>query len=131
MAFFNWKPEYSVGNANIDGQHKALVGYVNDLFEALSAGKGRGVLGQVLANLAHYTVEHFNQEEAVMRTAGYPDLAAHQEKHRKMKAKVASLMDEFNNGTLSNPIQITDFLKNWLKKHILETDMAYAPYLND
>ncbi|MCP4692450.1 MAG: hypothetical protein GY859_30680 [Desulfobacterales bacterium] len=31
---------------------------------------------------------------------------------------------------ISNPIQITNFLKDWLGKHIMQTDKAYGPFLN-
>jgi hemerythrin len=59
----------------------------------------------------------------------YPEFAAHKEKHAKMALKVKELYEQFRKGTISSPIQITNFLKDWLGKHIKETDMKYGPYL--
>ena len=41
MALFGWKSEYSVGIEKFDRQHRLLVGYINALYEALRAGRGR------------------------------------------------------------------------------------------
>jgi hemerythrin len=35
MAFIDWKPEYSVGHAEIDQQHRKLVEIINSLYEAM------------------------------------------------------------------------------------------------
>lgn len=73
MAFFEWKNEYSVGIAKIDGQHKALVGFLNELFEAMRAGKGKDALDAVMKNLVEYTKTHFATEENFMKQYKYPD----------------------------------------------------------
>ncbi len=129
MAYFEWYPTYSVENAKIDEQHRRLVGYLNELYEAMSAGKGGDALQKILSGLFLYTRTHFADEEALMAKAGYPDLEKHREKHRKMTEQVTSLNTAYRNGEVSSPMQISNFLKNWLMKHILETDKKYAPFL--
>ncbi len=130
MAFFAWKDEYSVGVKKFDEQHKRIVGYLNELYEAMKEGKGRDVLGEVLNGLLEYTGSHFQAEESLMKLYKYPDFDAHRMKHQKMARHVANLIEKFNSGEISNPIQITNFLKDWLGKHIMQTDMAYGPFLN-
>ncbi|MFH1982046.1 MAG: bacteriohemerythrin [Pseudomonadota bacterium] len=130
MAFFDWKEDYSVGIQKIDLQHKKLVGYLNDLYEAMRAGHGKDALEKVLNGLVSYTKTHFADEEKLMADGGYPDVDAHRQKHEKMAAKVGAFYQQYREGTISNPIQITNFLKDWLVKHIMETDRQYGPYLN-
>lgn len=129
MAFFTWTEEMSVGIPRIDQQHRKLVGFLNELYEAMHAGKGRETLGDVLSQLLLYTKTHFAAEEAAMGAHRFPGLAAHRATHAKMAEKVKGLCEQYRQGTLSSPIQIANFLKEWLARHILETDKQYAPYL--
>ncbi len=131
MAFFDWQANYSVGIQKIDDQHKELVRHLNNLYEAMHAGKGKDALDTVMTGMVRYTREHFITEESLMRDHQYPGYDAHRKKHQRMTARVLELKAEFDAGQLSNPLQMVNFLKDWLGKHILETDMAYGPYLNE
>ena len=51
MSLFQWKESYSVGNTEIDAQHKRLFQLAEDLHTAMTAGKGKQVLTQTLAML--------------------------------------------------------------------------------
>lgn len=130
MAFFEWKEDYSVGIKKIDEQHKKLVTYLNDLYEAMKSGKGKEALDGILNGLVHYTKDHFTTEESLMKLYDYPEYEAHKQKHDKMAEHVVKLKHKVDSGEISSPRQIADFLKEWLAKHILSTDQQYGPYLN-
>lgn len=129
MALFPWKDEYSVGVEKLDQEHRKLLGFLNELYSAMEAGKGRETLGKVLSQLVDYTRTHFASEESLMKLYGYEGYASHKAKHDKMAGHVASLVKQFESGEISSPIQITNFLKDWLARHIMETDKAYGPHL--
>jgi hemerythrin-like metal-binding protein len=129
MAFFDWKDDYSVGIKKLDDQHRNLVRLLNELYDAMHSGKGKEVLGKVLNELVAYTKTHFASEEALMKMYDYPGYADHRQKHEKMTQHVYSLVEKFEAGEITSPIQISNFLKDWLSKHILQTDKAYGPYL--
>ena len=129
MAYLEWQDDYSVGIDQIDRQHKKLVNFLNELYEAMQQGKGKDALGKVLTDLVLYTKTHFSTEEKLMSQYGFPGYEGHKATHEKMAAKVLALKKQFADGSLSSPIQITNFLKDWLAKHINETDKKYAPYL--
>lgn len=77
MAFFNWDDLGSVNIERIDNQHKKLVSYLNELFEAMRAGKGNEVLEKILNALLSYTNTHFASEEKLTQTHGYPGYLFH------------------------------------------------------
>lgn len=130
MALLTWQDKYSVGIKQIDDQHKQLITMINELNDAMLAGKGKDVLMTVLNKLAGYCVSHFALEEKLFDTHTYPETADHKDKHNKMTAKVKALIGEVQSGKSTVSIEVMNFLKNWLDKHIMETDKKYGPYLN-
>ncbi|MEZ4524964.1 MAG: bacteriohemerythrin [Desulfobacterales bacterium] len=128
MIYFRWNEKYSIGIAEIDAQHRQLVQMVNELYEAMYAGQGREALEKVLTGLIRYTRTHFQTEEHFMKIHDYPGYAEHKQIHEKMAAKVMEFQYAFQNGEVSNPVQISNFLKAWLIKHILKTDRKYADF---
>ncbi len=131
MELFPWEDRYGVGIEKIDNQHRKLVGILNMLYEEMQQGTGHEALGLALDNLVQYTNEHFLSEESMMKLYEYPDYPMHKEKHESMKKHVLKLAEQYRAGAVKSPIQITNFLKDWLKKHILETDKKYGPFLKD
>jgi hemerythrin len=129
MAYLNWTPDLSVGIDRIDREHRKIVAFLNELYEAMQAGQGREALGKVLNELLLYTKTHFATEERCMAAHGYPDTEDHKRRHEKMAEKVKALHEQYREGSLTSPIQITNFLKDWLAKHIRETDRKYGPFL--
>ena len=107
MAFFEWNDQYSVGVANVDEQHKKLVGYLNDLFEALNVGKGKEILDSILDNMVEYTQYHFATEEKLMKLHGYPGYDDHKKKHDKLAEHVLDLKSQYAAGNIVkvSPIQ--------------------------
>lgn len=130
MALFVWKDEYSVNVQQIDDQHKQLVAMVNELHEAMMQQRAKDVLGGLLNKLVSYCANHFAVEEGLMQTAGYPDFSSHKAKHDKMTAKVLALQSDLKAGKLNLTIEVSQFLKDWLDKHILGTDKKYSAHLN-
>jgi len=130
MALLNWKDEYSVNIKEIDDQHKKLVEMINELHEAMVQKKAKEVLGGVLSKLVSYAATHFANEERLMQGNGYPEFAGHKEKHEKMTAKVIALQKDWQAGKAALGIEVSQFLRDWLDKHILGTDKKYAPFLN-
>ncbi|MBK7975276.1 MAG: hemerythrin family protein [Deltaproteobacteria bacterium] len=131
MPLMEWTPKLSVGIGQFDGEHQKLVGMVNDLFDAVQAGRGKDRLGPILDGLIAYTKTHFAAEERLMQQHQYPTFAAHKAEHDALTKQVLDVQQKFNGGaTAALSMEVMSFLKNWLVKHILGTDKSYGPYLN-
>lgn len=129
MPLFTWSDAYSVGNQFIDNDHKKLVKLVNDFHDAMQEGRGNDVIGKVLHNLAIYTKEHFNREEAEMQRIKYAYYLKHKQEHDKLLDEVAQLQSSFQNGKAMLTIKVSKFLKEWLINHIQQTDQLLAKAL--
>jgi hemerythrin len=131
MPLFNWTDAYAVNIMIIDNQHKQLVDMINGLHEAMRTGKGNEVLGEMVNGLAKYALHHFTQEEKYMTQHAYPGLAAHKVEHEAFKKKVGEIQKKMGEQKFGLTMEVMNFLKDWLVKHILEVDKKYAPFLNE
>ena len=130
MTYFTWNEKYSVHIREIDEQHKKLVALINELFEAMKAGKDQEILGKVIAVLLTYAKSHFATEERLMRDYGYPEYLVHKQVHDSLSKKVFDLNAEYQAGKPVLTVQLMNFLKDWLINHILGTDKKYSAFLN-
>jgi len=124
-----WKDEYSVGIRQIDEQHKRLVRLLNELHQAMCEGKSREVMTGILSQLVDYTKGHFAAEERMMQGYLFPGYAAHKVEHDQLTKTVLKFQQEVTSGKAVMSIDVMDFLKNWLRNHILATDQKYGPFL--
>jgi len=127
---FCWDSTYSVNIGVIDTQHKTLVTMINDLHQAMAKGSGKEKLGGILSNLIKYTRAHFATEETLMQTHGYPGFLAQKSEHESLTKTVLDLQSRFLSNQVGLSIEVMDFLKDWLVKHILGSDKKYTSFLN-
>lgn len=131
MPLMNWNDKMSVGIEVFDADHKKLIAMLNDLFDAVQAGKGKDVLGKILDGLVDYTKMHFSREEQMMQKHSYVDYAAHKKEHDDLAKQVLDVQKKYQSGqTATLSMEVMNFLKNWLVKHIQGTDKKYGPFLN-
>ncbi len=124
-----WQDSFSVGVKEIDEQHKKLISMINSLYSAIKKGKGQTILQDILEGLVQYVDEHFGTEEKYMEQYNYPGYLAHKKEHNKFTEQVLEVYQDFEQGKQVLTLELLDFLKKWLKNHILGTDKKYALFL--
>lgn len=128
MAFFEWQQSMSVGVDRFDEEHKQLVGFLNDLNQALTVRSTQKTMEDILNRLVKYTVIHFNHEEEYMKLYDYPDYATHKKEHLNLTTQVQDFSLRLSQGKSSFSLELMIFLKDWLTNHILGTDMKYRSF---
>ena len=124
-----WGPRFFTGHGEIDAQHQELFNKVASLHAAMREGKGRKIIGELLVFLAAYTEEHFTAEESILQKAGYATLPQHQKLHHQLLAQVGEVKRRFDAGEALKTMEVSEFLADWLRTHILGHDHAYIPTL--
>jgi hemerythrin len=127
---FPWSDTYSVRIGVIDVQHKNLVNIINELHQAMVEGHGKQQLGKILSHLIKYTQVHFKTEENFMESHQYPEYIHHKSEHDHLTKTVVDFQGKFQRNEIGLTIEVMEFLKDWLGKHILGSDKRYAPFLN-
>ncbi|MBF0309586.1 MAG: hemerythrin family protein [Magnetococcales bacterium] len=131
-----WRPEFSVGVAPIDDQHRRLFHMFGLLMDAVHEQQTESVLDDLFFQLKGYVTSHFRFEERLMRKAGYPILDDHEVLHDKIRENLCEFRSRFQKARdeeSRNAVidEVVLFLVNWLTRHILEEDRQYASYMDN
>ncbi len=128
MATINWTEELSVNILSIDEQHKKLVDLINEFYKNITNKSSKESISALINSLKEYTVFHFSTEEKYMKQYNYPGYLSHKKQHDFFVNKVLDFEERFNNGKLILTIEITNFIKDWISKHICHADKKYSDF---
>ena len=121
-----WTPALSTGIPLVDEHHKAIFRWLAELERA--AADERTLFGAyAITRLKQYVKVHFDAEEALMKSAGYPALVEHMQEHSAFRANLGELHLRSIGEDVS--LDTVALMQDWLTHHIAKTDMAYVPYL--
>lgn len=128
-----WNDDLLTGVATIDGQHKDIFARMNNLLNAMSQGKGRDEVGNLLSFLGDYIVQHFKAEEAIMTKYNYSEYPTQHTEHTRFTNDIATFKKKFETGGATSSLVITvqQELYNWLMNHISNLDKKLGQFLKD
>lgn len=124
-----WTDSLSVGISSIDNQHKRLIDLINTLFSEMNSGNSKHAVSSALTKLIEYTGSHFAYEEELFIKHGYPDKNTHMRIHKNLVSQVLDFQKQFDSGEADVSLELMEFLKDWLIKHIKGTDAKYSSFL--
>lgn len=128
----DWNESLSVGNSILDEQHQRLIDIINGFHEEVVSHPENEltIIPRVLDKLFDYVQYHFETEEEMMETAGYPDLENHRKTHRAIKEKLFDIKDRLVRKEIVISLELVVFFEEWLVNHILGVDMEYKGKLH-
>ena len=128
---YQWDNSLFTGVAKIDDQHRQLIDAVNNLIDAIEAGRGAVELKKALDFLVNYTVIHFDDEEAIQRESGYPGFENHRRIHEAFKKVAAEMAGEMErDGITPNLVnEVKRKFGDWLVTHIKGQDCELGAFI--
>lgn len=132
MTYAALKEHSGFGIQPLDKDHDELgerLGALSDALykESFSASK----FNEALDGLLEHVKEHFNREEAWMKSENYPALRTHKKQHDNLVQAIEELRGTFS----SAPSRDTGrtffgFVENWLVDHTFNADRVIGGYFN-
>lgn len=126
MGIIEWDESLSVKIKSIDDQHKILIGMINDFYEKLKDKPNSKLIPKLIRKMSNYVIEHFNFEEELFEKFKYSQSDAHTKEHHIFIEKVNELQKKHSTGKMILTDDVSSFLQNWFKNHILKSDMKYV-----
>jgi len=127
MSHWIWDSSLDLGIEIIDSQHKHIVEFINELYDA-HRSKDSLLISQALIGLTDYTITHFAFEEELIMLAKYPLTNEHKNVHAAFTSRIEKYKDLHEQGLdIARPL--SSELKMWLTQHIKIEDKKYVPYV--
>jgi len=120
-----WNTQLDIGLPEINRQHQTLLHLINELYYLLKHNYGLSSIKRVVQGLIDYTANHFAYEETLFEQIGYEQTKDHIEKHQHLVKQVLEFQRRVEKGEDIGD-ELMEFLKNWLRQHIMGEDKAYV-----
>jgi hemerythrin len=127
----DWSDDYAFGIQAIDAQHFGFFEATHRLHDAVLNCEGEKSVEECVEFLRNYAARHFQAEEELMQTHGFPGLARHKQLHIRFFESLDLLVDDLR---ISGPSQdladrVLEVAQDWLLNHIIDEDSAYVSYV--
>jgi len=122
MNLLTWKPEYSVGIASMDDEHREMIDLINDVYARLGVSPDTDTIEECLEEIFNTISMHFALEERIMREARYDEYEDHKEDHESLLDEIRDLMDEFVEDTERGTELLERRLSSWFGGHFASFD---------
>lgn len=123
-----WDDRYKMGVEAVDRAHAKLFRIVNKLFDlSQDVSANQAAYKEGLKYLEAYSMTHFSEEEAYMRSIRYGGYAEHKRIHDNFRNKtLISLKKDLElSGYSSSAVErFVGIMGNWLTEHIMLEDQA-------
>lgn len=130
MAFPEWDESLALGIPAVDAQHKALIGWIKALNDAVQKGEGARIIDEVLQKLIGYVQHHFSDEEHLMLSHNFPGFTSHRQEHDFFVTRLMDIHADIENGEELS-VKTLNFLIDWTICHIKGTDQIYNHFIRE
>jgi hemerythrin len=127
-----WSEALSMGNADVDAEHKEFASLVNELNSAIISRQSKADVEAILHRIVDHSIIHFSNEERLFVQMQYPKTQEHIHLHAKLIITLRKIMTNIHHTEFSREwIEMGLAIKNALVDHILIDDSQYIEHLRD
>lgn len=132
MIYIEWDDAYRIGVAELDEHHMHLIELLNRAYTACMLNNPMEDLRAIIQDLTEYTSYHFSAEEQVMGEHRYAGLPEQKREHESFNGNLADYIHKIEENEVCSSIELvelTEFMTNWIKEHILNQDAKFGDFL--
>ena len=128
--YVQWSPQYVLGNALLDNQHRMLFLLCKKLDIAIKTGQSAQLIQRTMVEVKKFAEFHFISEQNLMLETGYPETEAHAKVHTSLLIDLQVGFSRIGHKA-EFPEDLLYFLHHWLVNHFEQDDGKLAAYLKD
>ncbi|CAA7618018.1 Diguanylate cyclase with hemerythrin-like metal-binding domain-containing protein [Candidatus Terasakiella magnetica] len=120
-----WRSTYESGHASLDTQHRNLFEHANNLLTAVIGERPTDEVAPQIEALVADLLDHFRDEEAVLRSIGYSGADEHAQTHQGLIGRAGELVENFTSGELALGDLFNFLAYDVVAKHMLSEDRKF------
>jgi hemerythrin-like metal-binding protein len=124
-----WSEALLVGVPSIDTGHRVLAALIDAIERAVGRGEDPRDVQDLLLRLVEETKAHFDVESDLMRATTFPGSEGHEREHDALLDHVSRLLNDHADGRSRMTIDLARSLRDWLMRHVQESDRALAEHI--
>jgi len=121
----NWQSEFECGHPHIDLQHKQLLDGINKLIDAYNTGKSDEQMMDFIESLIPHIKQHFEDEETILLSIGYPLTDHHRNIHLQLLAATQLYLDALRDRQMHPWVFIDYLLRDVINNHLVKEDSKF------
>lgn len=121
----DWIPDLTMGDPDVDEQHKVLIDMIRELAAQINAGEQRQGVLDTLQGMLAYAADHFEAEEEMMEDADWEGLDRHEGLHAEFLWKAGEFEAQLKTSSSQASSDVPTYLLQWLVEHINVEDRAF------
>lgn len=129
MGLMQWRDEFKIGIAEVDHDHRELIGLINELHEEAADGDTVEEVVAALGEISARIAAHFALEEKNMERLGYAAAAAHKSDHELLLDEIAGIMDDVYASGRYEADGLSKQLMEWFGRHFRTHDAELHRWL--
>ena len=123
-------PSFELEIETLDQDHQVLIDQANRICAEIDDGDGNNCQAMV-EEFVKLSKQHFAREEAILKKAGYPDVAGHEEHHRSLDGKMQHMLEYAGQAT-ENPLarqNLKKELQYFILDDVITADMSFKDFI--
>lgn len=125
-----WNDAFSVGDAQMDAQHRVFFDEIGAVTEALERGEGKDAVIAFYCAFVGGLARHFADEEALLERLAYPHLEDHRHEHEALMQAVTAVEAMLMTSESIHDLRyVVKRLFTGLVEHLVSEDIRYKSHV--
>ena len=135
-----WDSKLSVGNSDIDTEHKLIIAHINALELVLRHPVEKDYLKFFIDQLLEFTTEHFYREEQLQLKFRFPHYEENKKGHQALMTEFEVIKtiiycfiekaDPTQEETKEMTEKVNGLMRKWFIDHIVKSDMKMKGFMD-
>lgn len=129
MSRIPWRDEFAIGLADVDHEHREMIGMIDRLLDSIGPATSREDIVSALGEIHARIAAHFALEEREMQRLKYIPIAEHKSDHERLLDDILDIMSDVESPDRYDPAVLERRLTRWFGEHFRTLDAKLHHWL--